>query len=78
MANAETIDKAVADGIAQMREKDIESAWDRYEQQMPQCGFGELGICCRNCFMGPCRIDLDPLPQPLALDQMTKHPMCRG
>jgi carbon-monoxide dehydrogenase catalytic subunit len=23
----------------------------------PQCGFGQLGICCRNCLMGPCRID---------------------
>ncbi|MBC8204861.1 MAG: carbon monoxide dehydrogenase, partial [FCB group bacterium] len=23
----------------------------------PQCGFGELGICCRICYMGPCRID---------------------
>ncbi|MDD4488858.1 MAG: anaerobic carbon-monoxide dehydrogenase catalytic subunit, partial [Methanothrix soehngenii] len=32
-------------------------AWDRLEKQQPQCGFGELGICCRNCNMGPCRID---------------------
>jgi carbon-monoxide dehydrogenase catalytic subunit len=23
----------------------------------PQCGFGELGICCTNCNLGPCRID---------------------
>jgi len=23
----------------------------------PQCGFGSLGICCRICNMGPCRID---------------------
>jgi carbon-monoxide dehydrogenase catalytic subunit len=23
----------------------------------PQCGFGELGTCCRICYMGPCRID---------------------
>jgi acetyl-CoA synthase len=23
----------------------------------PQCGFGELGICCRNCLQGPCRIN---------------------
>lgn len=35
----------------------IETAWDRLEKQQPQCGFGELGICCRNCNMGPCRID---------------------
>jgi carbon-monoxide dehydrogenase catalytic subunit len=35
----------------------IETAWDRYEAQNTQCGFGELGVCCRNCLMGPCRID---------------------
>ncbi|HIC92909.1 MAG TPA: carbon monoxide dehydrogenase, partial [Anaerolineae bacterium] len=35
----------------------LETAWDRLEAQQPQCGFGELGICCRNCNMGPCRID---------------------
>ena len=31
--------------------------WHRYLLQQPQCGFGMLGICCRNCNMGPCRID---------------------
>lgn len=35
----------------------IETAWDRLEKQQPQCGFGQLGICCTNCEMGPCRID---------------------
>jgi len=35
----------------------VETAWDRYEAQNTQCGFGELGVCCRNCLMGPCRID---------------------
>ncbi len=34
----------------------LETAWDRYEKMQPQCGFGELGVCCRNCNMGPCRI----------------------
>ena len=36
---------------------DVETAWDRYEAQQPQCGFGKLGLCCRHCNMGPCRID---------------------
>ena len=36
---------------------DFEFAWDRYEAQQPQCGFGQLGVCCRICSMGPCRID---------------------
>ena len=35
----------------------IELAFDRYDAMQPQCGFGELGICCRICTMGPCRID---------------------
>ena len=30
---------------------------ERYELQQPQCGFGLLGICCKNCSLGPCRID---------------------
>jgi len=36
---------------------DVETAWDRYDAQQPQCGFGKLGLCCRICNMGPCRID---------------------
>jgi carbon-monoxide dehydrogenase catalytic subunit len=35
----------------------IATAWDRYDKQLPQCGFGELGTCCRNCLQGPCRVD---------------------
>ncbi len=35
----------------------IETVWHRYLAQQPQCGFGLLGVCCRNCNMGPCRID---------------------
>ncbi|MDB4349345.1 anaerobic carbon-monoxide dehydrogenase catalytic subunit [Omnitrophica bacterium] len=31
--------------------------WDRYDAQAPHCGFGELGLCCKNCNLGPCRID---------------------
>jgi len=30
----------------------------RLALQEPQCGFGELGVCCRMCYMGPCRIDI--------------------
>jgi anaerobic carbon-monoxide dehydrogenase catalytic subunit len=35
----------------------IETGMDRLEAQEPQCGFGQLGTCCRICYMGPCRID---------------------
>ncbi|MFP3041007.1 anaerobic carbon-monoxide dehydrogenase catalytic subunit [Treponema primitia] len=29
---------------------------DRVKNQTPHCKFGEDGICCKNCSMGPCRI----------------------
>jgi len=45
----EVIVKAVEDGI--------ETAWDRLADQQPQCGFGQLGVCCNRCAMGPCRIE---------------------
>lgn len=34
----------------------IETAWDRLNQQTPHCKFGETGVCCRLCTMGPCRV----------------------
>jgi len=37
--------------------QDLSTIWDRFAVQTPQCGFGELGTCCRNCLQGPCRID---------------------
>ena len=48
--------KASQEIIAKMAEAGQENAWDRLEQQKPQCGFGKQGICCRICTMGPCRI----------------------
>ncbi len=45
----ELIEKAEREGV--------KTAWHRFMEQQPQCGFGLLGICCRNCAMGPCRID---------------------
>ena len=35
----------------------IETVWDRFKAQLPQCGYCEMGLSCRNCAMGPCRID---------------------
>lgn len=35
----------------------IDTARNRLNVMSPQCGFGELGTCCRVCYMGPCRID---------------------
>jgi len=50
-------DKAAQKIIACMADAGQQNAWDRLEAQLPQCGFGRLGVCCRICSMGPCRID---------------------
>ncbi|AKB74726.1 Carbon monoxide dehydrogenase CooS subunit [Methanosarcina lacustris Z-7289] len=52
-----SIDPASQTLLQKAENEGIETAWDRYEQQLPQCSFGQLGVCCRNCNMGPCRID---------------------
>jgi carbon-monoxide dehydrogenase catalytic subunit len=50
-------DKASQEMAGRAAKENIEIIWDRYESMQPQCGFGALGICCRICSMGPCRID---------------------
>lgn len=52
-----TVDVATNKMINRAEQEGIETAWDRFEKQESQCGFGLLGLCCRNCNMGPCRID---------------------
>ncbi len=52
-----TVDPATQKVLQTAERENINTAWDRYEAMQPQCGFGELGICCRICNMGPCRID---------------------
>lgn len=51
-----SIDPATHAMLVRAEELGITTAWDRFEAMQPQCGFGELGVCCRNCHMGPCRI----------------------
>jgi carbon-monoxide dehydrogenase catalytic subunit len=38
---------------------DINTAFDRFGEQKVKCGFGKLGVCCRLCSNGPCRITPD-------------------
>ena len=52
-----SLDPAVQQMLALAREKNIETVWDRYQTMLPQCGFGDTGLCCRHCLQGPCRID---------------------
>lgn len=47
-ASVQMLDKAKCDGIC--------TVYDRYETQKNQCKFGKDGVCCKICYMGPCRI----------------------
>jgi len=50
-------DPAVQEMITKAESMNVVTVWDRYEAMLPQCGFGDTGLCCRNCLQGPCRID---------------------
>ena len=50
-------DKATQEILKKAQAENINTVWDRFDQQQPQCGFGQLGLCCTVCNMGPCRID---------------------
>ena len=52
-----SIDKAAIEMFTIMDKRGYDNIWDRLEAQKPQCGYGDLGLCCRNCSMGPCRIN---------------------
>lgn len=52
----QTPDPAVRDMLLRMQELNIDTVFDRFDRQQPQCSFGIAGICCKNCFMGPCKI----------------------
>jgi len=51
------LDRATQSLIERAKAGRIEVSIDRLQRQSPQCGFGQLGTCCRICYMGPCRID---------------------
>jgi carbon-monoxide dehydrogenase catalytic subunit len=43
--------------LKKMERDGVESVWDRFQAQLPNCGYCEMGLSCRICVMGPCRID---------------------
>ena len=49
-------DPAVRDMLLRSEQIGIDTAFDRFDAQKPQCNFGLCGTCCRICNMGPCRI----------------------
>jgi len=55
--NRLSINKDARAMIARARAEGIETVWDRLAAQQPQCGYCAMGVSCRNCAMGPCRVD---------------------
>lgn len=51
-----TPDPAVKEMLLRMEQIGCDTAFDRFDQQQPQCSFGLAGVCCRLCYMGPCKI----------------------
>ena len=62
MASEKTIDESAKPLIDKAKRDEVELVWDRFEKQGDKCNFGELGICCKNCTMGPCRLTHPSLP----------------
>ena len=50
-------DPAALEMLIRAAELGAKTVWDRHDDLKPLCGFGELGLCCDVCYMGPCRID---------------------
>ena len=48
LASVEMLNKAVTDGV--------DTCFGRVDTQRGVCTFGKNGVCCRLCYMGPCRI----------------------
>src|SRR3972149_11651385 len=43
--------------FSSLHESGIRTVMDRLEAQGAQCRVGQLGLCCRFCLQGPCRIN---------------------
>ncbi|HWQ73514.1 MAG TPA: anaerobic carbon-monoxide dehydrogenase catalytic subunit [Desulfitobacteriaceae bacterium] len=57
-----TIDPGALEMLTKARENNIETVFDRFVAQQPQCQFGYKGVCCRICIAGPCRVKADDGP----------------
>ncbi len=57
MTIQQSIDPSLEELIPLAEKEGIDTVWDRHQAMQPQCGFGQLGVCCRICWKGPCRID---------------------
>lgn len=51
-----TPDPAVREMMLRMEQIGVDTAFDRFDKQMPMCSYGLSGVCCKICNMGPCKI----------------------
>ena len=49
-----TADRAVNHFLLKAADQEVAVTWDRFEGQLPECGFCESGLSCRDCLQGPC------------------------
>src|ERR1017187_8587500 len=52
-----SVDPAAQEMLVHAHDIGAKTVWDRHDAMQPLCGFGDLGLCCDVCYMGPCRID---------------------
>ncbi len=52
----QTPDPAVREMLLRAEQIGLDTAFDRFDCQKPQCSFGLSGTCCKICNMGPCKI----------------------
>ncbi|MCE5276747.1 MAG: anaerobic carbon-monoxide dehydrogenase catalytic subunit [Planctomycetaceae bacterium] len=57
MTRCASADSCLSDFLA--RHGDVNTAFDRIVEQEVKCQFGQLGVCCRLCSNGPCRVTPD-------------------
>lgn len=57
MARCASADSCFAEFLD--RKGQVNTALNRMEDQKLKCGYGEMGVCCRLCSNGPCRITPD-------------------
>ncbi len=62
-------DKQIEETVGFLHQKGVETVWDvqaAYDSGLfgltERCSFGSHGLCCRNCNLGPCRLDGGDIP----------------
>lgn len=62
MKPEKAVDETAKPLLDKAKRDKVELVWNRFEKQEEKCPFGKVGICCKNCNMGPCRLTHPSLP----------------